>query len=257
MKTRFCLILMALFFCTSALANEIREFTSSDGKTKIQASILEVKEDKVRLHRIDGQEFFAPISIFSIDDGIYIKKWQEDNKGKIPPHLVDVKPRIDLKVSSGKTRRRDDQIAGYIDEKKQELAFEVDVENRDQVYPIDTVNVTLWVHGVSPVTGKSTIVYKTVFKDIKLPLNQVRTLTADPFELWYDDEGAMYGFIYKGFYVVVQAPDGKILAEDTTPQSAERFMEAILKLKSGDTYSRSYEKTGNEALGRAVKMIRR
>lgn len=246
-----CSIIVGLF--GRANAEEPRVFESKDGQ-EIVASILAVSAGQVYLERSDGKTFTVSIDRFSAVDVAFINKWAEQNKGVVPPHLKNKKPRIRIGVSSGKTNKADDQISGYIDERKQKMKFVVTLENNDAVYPVSETTVTLLVAGRGAKTGKNAIVYKQVFDKVALPLNHKVVLKADPFELWYDDKGsAMYGYKYKGYFVFVQDPQGKFLAEATIPSAAARYLDAIQKLKAGDLYDRSYASTDNVSMSKAVK----
>lgn len=239
------------FVCQSAAA---REFTSSTGQ-KMQAEVYSVSGDSVTLARSDGKRFSVPISRFSAGDQVYIKKWAEENKGKVPAHLKDKKPRMTIRVSTGKTSKDDEQITGFIDERKQKLQLTATMENKDAVYPVVDAKLTMMVFGESPETGENAVVYQQEFSDIDLPLNEEKSLFGKGFELWYDDVGAMYGFKYKGYLVFLEDPEGKILHETSIPGTAAKHLENSRKLRAGDVYDREYKKKGNVSLSRAVKNV--
>ncbi len=256
MKSTSAHYLCAMVFLLGLGASLVAEpmtLTSKDGKT-IAATILSVTGDNVQLKRADGVTFNVPVNRFDPNTQMAITKWQEENKGKVPPHLRDKKPRMDIRVNTGRTSRDGDQFSGFIDERKQKIAFKIELENQDAVYPIDTVNVTLLVVGESPITRQDAVVYKEVFKGVKLPLNEDVTINAKPFELWYDDEGAMYGHKYEGYFVLVQDAEGKVLGEKTIPSSAAKYIDAIKTLNAGDTLGRGFSKAGTTSLSGSVKM---
>lgn len=237
----------------AGLQAEQREFKSTEG-TSITAELLYVDGAEAMLRRSDGRTFNVPVNRFSVEDQVYIKQWMEENKGMVPPHLRDKKPRLFLDVTSGKTNRKGDQISGYVDERKQDLAFAITLENQDSVYPIPKAIVTLWIIGESPESRDNAVVHKQVFRDVALPFSIRKTLEAQPFQLWYDDEGAMYGFKYDGYFVIVQDPDGKILAEATIPSSAAKYLEEIQQLEAGDVFNSRYKKFETTTLSDSVKM---
>ena len=229
-----------------------RDFTSSSGQ-KMQAEVYSVSGESVTLARSDGKQFSVPISRFSAEDQVYIKKWAEENKGKVPAHLKDKKPRMTLRISTGKTSKDDDQISGFVDERKQKVQLTATMENNDAVYPITGAKLTMMVFGESPETGDNAVVYWQQFNDIELPLNEEQSLVGKGFELWYDDRGAMYGFKYKGYLVFLEDPEGKILHETSIPGTASKNLENARKLKAGDVYNREYKSAGSVSLNRAVK----
>ena len=207
------------------------------------------------LARSDGKQFSVPINRFSAEDQTFIAKWADENKGKVPAHLKNKKPRMELRVSTGKTSKDDDQISGFVDERKQKVQLTTTMENKDAVYPIIGAKLTMMVFGESPETGDNAVVFWQEFNDIELLLNQEKTLMGKGFELWYDDEGAMYGFKYKGYLVFLEDPEGKILHETSIPSTAAKNLENARKLKTGDVYDRDYKKAGSVSLSRAVKNL--
>lgn len=256
MKTStFTAIAFAASIVLLSLRAEAREFTSSSGQ-KMEAEIYSVSGDSVTLARSDGKQFSVPLTRFSAADQVYIKKWAEENKGKVPAHLKDKKPRMTMRISTGKTSKDDDQISGFIDERKQNVQLTATMENKDAVYPITDAKMTMMVFGESPETGDNAVVYQQEFNGIDLPLNQEKTLEGKGFELWYDDEGAMYGFKYKGYLVFLEDPEGKILHETSIPGTAAKYLDNARKLKAGDVYDRDYKRTSSVSLSRAVKNMR-
>ncbi len=249
------IIAFGVLVCGVALAvgeDEPRVFTSTDG-TEVVGTIVSVIGETVQLKRTDGKTFNVPINRFSATDGEYIKRWKEENKGRVPAHLQNKKPRLRLAVSSGKTNKEDDQISGYVDERKQKMGFKITIENEDPVYPIPEATVTLLVMGEGERRERA-VVYQKVFEGVALPKNEEKLLAADRFELWYDHEGsAQYGFKYKGYLLWVTAPDGKILGEAVIPSTASRYLDAIQKLNEGDVVDNRFVKTGSASLSNTVK----
>ncbi|MEX2581139.1 MAG: hypothetical protein WD342_18920 [Verrucomicrobiales bacterium] len=246
---------LAILALTLVASAQGREFASPDGQT-IEAEIYSVAGDSVTLVRSDGRQFTVPASRFSVSDQAYIKTWKEENAGKVPPHLKDKKPRLAMRVSTGKTSKDDDQISGFIDERKQTLRLTATMENKDAVYPIVGAKLTMMVFGESPETRDTAVVYQQEFTGIDLPLNEEKSFEGKGFELWYDDRGAMYGYKYKGYLAFLEDPEGKILHETSIPGTAAKNLDNARKLKAGDVYGRDYKKTGFARMDRAVKNMR-
>ena len=244
-----------LTFCQPYLV-EAREFTSSSGKVLV-ADIVFVTGNTATLKRADGKTVDVPLKLFSEDDQKFILEWKEKNKGKIPEHLKNKKPRMGFRVTTGKTSKKDDQISGYIDEHKQKMHIKVALENQDTVYPISDAKLTILVIGKSPESGKEAIVYKKQFSGINLPINEEKVFEGDKFELWYDDRGAMYGHKYKGYITFLEDPSGKILGEATIPGTAAKYLEAAKKLKTGDVIDKQYTSKYTVRLDKSVKGLAR
>ncbi|MEM7010955.1 MAG: hypothetical protein AAF585_05670 [Verrucomicrobiota bacterium] len=252
MKT-LVMVLVGLGLTVSLSYAGPREFTSNDGK-KLLATIQSITGESVRLKRLDGQSFSVPFSRFSTEDQAYFKQWKEENKGKVPEHLKDKKPRLLMQVSTGaRSSKESDRLSGYVDEKKKKIQLTATLENQDQVYPIDKPSLTLLVWGRSPETGNDTIVHKQVFKEIDLPLAESKKFQGVSMEVWYDDEGAMYGHQYKGYFAFLTAQDGKVLAEKTIPSSAAKHIDMIKKLTAGDVFGRGYRKEGIENVSKTIR----
>jgi len=73
------LLTAGLFLFSVAIfaEDDFREFTNHQGD-KIQAYIIDVTGDQVKIKRQDGQIMLADIALFSNPDQNYIKKWQLD-----------------------------------------------------------------------------------------------------------------------------------------------------------------------------------
>lgn len=249
--TPIFLITICLLF-TGKVHSQVRDFTSTTGQT-IKAEILFVQGTNVILKKSGSKNFTVPISRFTSADQSFIEKWEKKNAGKPPAHLKNKKPRMTIVVSTGKTNKDDDRESGYVDEHKQKVQMKVELENNDAIYPIQNATLTVMVIGQSPETKKNAIVSKEIFKKIDLPLNQKRSYEGKPFELWYDDYGAMYGHKWKGYIVALQDSEGKILGEKTIPGSAAKYIDAALSLKSGDVFDNKYSKRGTVSLKMSVR----
>lgn len=255
-KVLVAVVLLIAFISGSFLEGFAREFTSSTGQ-KIVAEIVLVSGETVTLKRPNGKIVDVPLKRFSDEDQKFILEWKKENKGKVPEHLKNKKPRMEIRVSTGKTSKEDDQFSGFIDEHKQKVRMKVSLENQDSVYPIQNAKLTILVLGRSPETGDDAVVYKKQFSGIDLPLSEKKTFEGNQFELWYDDRGAMYGHKYKGYIVFLEDPTGKILVEATIPGPAEKYLEAAKKLNAGEVYDKSYKRKYDISLDKSVKGLGR
>ena len=256
MKTSILLgaTLILLFTACSA---QSREFTSSSGQ-RIIATIQGINGDKVILKRSDGKVFTIPLTRFSAEDQAYIQKWKKDNKGKVPDHLKNKLPRLNMVVTNAaRSSKEGDNRSGFVNEKKKKLQLKAVLANEDAVYPIPNAKLAFMVWGKSPESGKNAVVYRQEFKNLELPLNITKTYQTPLLEIWYDDIGAMYGHEYKGYFVLVTDPDDKVLGAKTMPASAMKAVKAINQLRLGDTFDRSYKRTGKDDIGKTVKTVRK
>ncbi len=243
-------LLAAALVCGLSQRGFARDFTSSTGQ-KIVAELVFVSGDSVTLKRSDGKTVAVALSRFSDEDQEYILEWKKNNRGKVPEYLKNKKPRMNMRVSTGKTSKNDDRLSGYIDEHKQKIHIKVSLENQDAVYPVVDAKLTILVIGRSPESGDDAIVYKKQFTKIELLLSEKKSYNGNPFELWYDDRGAMYGHKYRGYIVFLEDPNGKILGEVTIPGSAEKYLEAAKKLKEGDVFDKRYIRKGSVRLNQS------
>ena len=232
-----------------------REFTSSTGQ-ELEAEIVYVVGQSVTIEKSDKTRVSIPINRFSAADRNYIADWQKENKGKVPDHLKDKKPRMVFTVSNGKTNRDDDRRSGFVDEHKQNVCITVTMENKDAVYPVVGAKLTVMVLGTDPETKFNAVVFRQEFKKIDLPLNEEQVAKSKSFELWYDDRGAMYGHKYKGYIVFLEDGQGKILAEACIPGTAGKRIENARKLKVGDVYDRMYNKKGTTSVKESVQNMK-
>lgn len=251
----FLLTAWILPAASATAEDELREFKSNSGAS-IKARILLVEGDKVTIEREDGKRFTVPAGSLSAADVEYIGEWQDRYKDKAPPIFKDRIPRIDMGVSNGKSNREDDQFGGYVDERKQRMAYTLKFTNQDSKYPIPNATVTLLVFGQEVETGDRAVVFKQVFENVSLPFAKEVVLNADPFELWYDDEGAMYGFKYKGYAAYVKEPGGKTLCASAIPSSASDNIAALEKLDAGSVYGSGYANEGETSLTQSVKKVK-
>lgn len=212
--------------------------------------------ESVSVKQANGKVVAIPLKRFSAPDQKFINEWKAANKGTVPPHLKNKKPRLDMRVSNGRTSKSDDQLSGFVDEKKQKLRISATLENNDAVYPIVDAKLTMLMFGRSPETGDDAVVYRVEFKDIELPFAEEKVFRGEPFELWYDDEGAMYGFKYRGYVAVLKDPEGKVLGEVTQPSSAAKYLANVTKLKTGDVFDNTYKKSGTVRLTKSVKPLK-
>lgn len=241
-----------------------RNFTDAGGTASIMATVVSIQGDQVELKRSDGKTFVLPINRLGVDDALYLKEWQQKNPGKqggqsSPSGAADLQgrlPRLSIAVYTGKTSKKDDQIAGFYDEKKQKLAFGVELENEERALTKIAVRAVLWVFGTSLESGRDAVVYKEVLPPVELLLYKAIRQDAKSFELWYDDIDAVYGFKYSGYVVVIQDSKGAILGNKTIPGSASRYLENVLKLEAGDEFNKRYEKVDTVGRGMLEQSVR-
>lgn len=248
-------VAMELILALTMTSAQAREFTSSSGQ-KLEAEIVYVVGQTVTVEKTDKTRVSIPVKRFSSADRKFIADWQKENRGRVPDHLKDKKPRMVFKVSNGKTNRDDDRRSGYVDEHKQNVCITVTMENKDAVYPVTAAKLTVMVLGTDPETRHNAVVFRQEFDGIDLPLNEEQVAQAKSFELWYDDRGAMYGHKYKGYIVFLQDSDGKILAESCIPSTAAKRLENACKLMVGDIYDRMYNKLGTTSVKESVQNLK-
>lgn len=68
-----------LLFATGLVAGDLREFTSTDGKT-LKASVVnyDKKSGEVTIRLEDNRTFKVPLDRFSEDDQIYLEEWRKE-----------------------------------------------------------------------------------------------------------------------------------------------------------------------------------
>ena len=79
------LVILLLAMALPLLA-DLREFRDLQGR-RIEAEILEVEEETVRLQRKDRNIFEVEIDTLSESDAAYVRKWGAKNAALIPPPL--------------------------------------------------------------------------------------------------------------------------------------------------------------------------
>lgn len=96
-----------------------RTFTDVQGR-KLEAEIVSVEANSVRIRRADGQVFSLPLSTLSAEDNAYIQKW----KAAAPPAAPVVKPTAPLSPAEAKKA--------------------ADAENRRQLHILEDVLTPDW-----------------------------------------------------------------------------------------------------------------
>jgi hypothetical protein len=229
--------------CAPVVLAEMRRFTSIDGEMT-EGKLVAVDGAEVTLQLPDGKKVPVPLERFSETDQEFIRNWHEENKGKVPDHLKDKRPRVDVQFNSGRSIIRSNNQSSH-------FMPSVVIESRDAIYPIHDATLNILMTAKSMRTGKSVVVYKHVFEGIHLPVSKEFRFQCRPFQLWYDENGS--GFKFKGYSVWLEDPEGKVLAELHAPPTAANYVESIQTLDPGDTFDREYKKTGVESLGNGVK----
>lgn len=72
MKT---LALPAAVFCCLVFQADARTFTDTAGR-KLEAEVVAVQQEQVRIRRADGKEFTLPVTNFSAADQTYLQQWK-------------------------------------------------------------------------------------------------------------------------------------------------------------------------------------
>jgi len=114
-----CAALIILSTIAGSAEDPLHTFTSNNGQ-KIQASIISVSNDKVKIKRKDGQTFTTSISIYSDQDKEYIRKWINEN----------VTQKADFKIRTSRDIGKKKHISTYLGKKiTQPMSYRVTIEN--------------------------------------------------------------------------------------------------------------------------------
>ncbi|MEM1297539.1 MAG: hypothetical protein AAGH89_19385 [Verrucomicrobiota bacterium] len=229
-----------------------RKFTSNDGKT-IEATLIDTQPEQVQLKLPEGRKVWVPRSRFDEASIKYIEEWESSPSMRAKAVLGDRLPKLGISVVNGGSQKRDDKEAGYVDERKRNIHFRVSILNEERGFKLENAKATLFIHGESMNTGRNVVVHKKVWDNLTLDFQQKRDLDAGAFELWYDDRGAVYGFKYDGYFLIVQDMEGKVIATKSIPSSAAKYAEQILKFGEGSAFDRSYRSSTTESLSQAKR----
>lgn len=76
---RWLILIVSLVFAATVHADELRDFTSTDGQT-IRASVVNYNpaDGKVVIRREDNRKFIVPFDRFSPEDQAYLSAWREE-----------------------------------------------------------------------------------------------------------------------------------------------------------------------------------
>lgn len=143
MKSLFLLSALFLVFATGAIA---REFTDSQGRT-IEAELVSHSGSTVVINR-SGKEFAVEVTMFSLDDQNYIRKWIEEN-----PDAVNYDFNYYVDLEKLKVSQQDADGGAYEDKLKtipynyemivfnKGVAPAEDIEIRYEIYIEDFVDI--------------------------------------------------------------------------------------------------------------------
>ncbi|MEM0896708.1 MAG: hypothetical protein AAGJ79_07455 [Verrucomicrobiota bacterium] len=229
-----------------------RDFTSNDGKT-IQATLVDAQAEKVQLKLPEGRKVWVPRDRFDEASKKYIEEWESNPSMRAKAVLGDRLPKLSISLVNGGSQKRDDKEAGYVDERKRNIHFRVTILNEERGFKLEDAKATLFIHGESMNTGRNVVVHKKVWDNVTLDFQQKRELDAGAFELWYDDRGAVYGFKYDGYFLVMQDMDGRVIATKSVPSSASKYVEQVLKFEEGSAFDRNYRSSSSESLSKAKR----
>lgn len=81
------LLITQLLALPFACGEEYRTFSDTQGR-KIEAAVLAVEGDRVRIRRADGPALWADLSLFSSEDQSYIKAWAK--KASVQNAIIEV-----------------------------------------------------------------------------------------------------------------------------------------------------------------------
>ena len=107
--TRLLLATMCVAHCAIILKAETRTWQDESGKFKIEAELLEVNEDSVRLRKADGKEISVPIARLSKTDQDFVRASQ---KSTTSPNPLDAIVRIIVPIVGPDGKQQETQAVG-------------------------------------------------------------------------------------------------------------------------------------------------
>jgi hypothetical protein len=133
---RIVLLALCMSLVSLCQAEDYRIFKNNKDQ-EIEAKIIAINADSVRLERKDGKIFTIPVITFSQADQEYIKKWQEEN---IFSHKDSLKIRTNIMKGTATTSYEGLQ---YNDGTYKEKAIEI--KTYDAYYGIELENTTKYL----------------------------------------------------------------------------------------------------------------
>ncbi len=222
-------LITAILFAAPILQAETHQFTDSNGNT-IQAEIVSVSGESVTIKRNDGRSFTTKTSVFSEEDRKFIAAWQK-------AEALNRIPRLEIRINNGKN----DRLAkdGDYDNRTAALQFKVSIENEERNFDIVDAKATLLIFGKSVFdSGRLKVMSRESF-DLSVPEGATAVLNGEEVVFKYDDnDSAKFGHKYGGYLVVIQNEGGKIIGHKCVPEPMGKYLEAALKLKSGQSCDR-------------------
>lgn len=204
----------------AVLRADLREFTSSDGKT-LQAELVEHRDGKVTLRRADGKEFEVAPNVFSPEDQIFIKEWIS----KTPESLhYNFRFDADRTKISGTTRNE-----SFLFVKNEKWVYTVKITNNSR----DTMNdlVVKYKQFRSNYADDDSQAYDDDRSDWltdngevklsqELPYNKTMEFQTKPMQIDfvdYEGFGDKWKDEIKGVMIRIETPAGKKIAEWAEP----------------------------------------
>lgn len=213
-------ILLLMLGSAGMLRAELREFTSTNGKT-MKAELVSHKGGKITLQRGDGVKFEVLPNVFGPDDQIFIKDWM----AKTPETIsYNFRFKADRKKVDGRSRKVD-----YYRVKNEKWVYEVSVTNlsrdeasnlkikyrqfrsnqADGTYRADSDDQSDWITDSGEVTVKAPVGFgkSMVFQTKQMQIDHVDSSYWD-----YDWQDRILGVM-----IQVEDPNGNVVAEWAEP----------------------------------------
>ncbi len=136
------------------LPAQVRTLTDQFGRT-LQAEVLALEGETVKIKREDGQLFDLPLANLSDDDQVAIKTWAQDNpppppRASTPPAQIKVPVpaagSVTLNVSRGKFNSDTTYQSAYYKGTNEEWGYNIEVNNTT-LHPIDNLRVEYIIFG--------------------------------------------------------------------------------------------------------------
>ena len=211
--------------------------TNIAGRT-IEVQLLKATGTEVEF-RISGGRKKHTLKLSDLDQAsrTKIQKWQSDGGGSSTD--------LDITFTSGKSSRVSKRE--QYDDKTLRLRPTVTIKNSDNLASTRKLSMTLLLLG-RPVLDSS--LYYVFSKDVKTtdkiaPGDSFFTECSDV-KVEYDNKGsAQFGAKYYGYVIMVQDPDGVIVASKSIPSSLfTKHGKKLLELQPKQCYTRDLKKDG-------------
>jgi len=131
-------LLIAAFFASTAASvqAELRTLTDTQGRS-LQADVLAVEADAVKIKRADGQTFNLPLATLIEDDQKWLREWAEKQAKLIPANAIE----ITLGRAKFETSRpRVENVMRTFDDGSSEVAGTITTTDEDWGYSVTLAN---------------------------------------------------------------------------------------------------------------------